>query len=112
MLLNQQLSDAFSSSKNLDERKIAFIDGIVLLALANRRYVTLDITPTQAHKFEGDFYGLLNELGIEDSVHYVNMRMNLLNSSSDFHLLGPTIKIIERQFYDDCMGILNSKRAL
>lgn len=42
------------------------------------------ISEHQSFKFEGDFYGLLNELGLDKKHHYVVMRLNSLDSSSDY----------------------------
>lgn len=41
-------------------------------------------TEQQSYKYEGDFFGLLNELGIEKKYHHVVMRVNNLLTSSDY----------------------------
>lgn len=42
------------------------------------------ISEHQSFKFEGDFYGLLNDLGLDKKHHYIVMRLNGLASSSDY----------------------------
>lgn len=39
----------------------------------------LDVTPMQAHRYEFDLIGLLNELGIPPQLHWVVARMNHFN---------------------------------
>lgn len=41
-------------------------------------------TDQQAFKYEGDFFGLLNELGIEKKYHHIVMRVNSYLSSADY----------------------------
>mgnify|MGYP007069470120 CR=1 FL=1 len=45
---------------------------------------TFSITKQQNDKYEGDFYGLLNELNFEKRYHYPIMRINGLDNSNDF----------------------------
>lgn len=44
----------------------------------------MKVSEHQCYKYEGDFYGLLNDLNVEKKYHYVIMRVNALASSSDF----------------------------
>lgn len=41
-------------------------------------------TNQQGFKYEGDFFGLLNELGIEKKYHHIVMRVNGYLSSADY----------------------------
>lgn len=50
----------------------------------NNRNTFLDFTEQQGYKFEGDFYGLLIDLNVPKKYHYLVLRMNGLDSSSDF----------------------------
>jgi len=45
---------------------------------------TTAISKQQNDKYEGDFYGLLNELNIEKQYHYPTMRINGYDNSNDF----------------------------
>lgn len=44
----------------------------------------ISVTEHQCYKFEGDFYGLLNDLNIQKFLHYPILRMNGYDSSADF----------------------------
>lgn len=46
-----------------------------------------------ALRWRGDFYGLLNELGIPSELHWVTMRMNGLRASTEFNEIPDTINI-------------------
>jgi hypothetical protein len=48
---------------------------------ANTRVI--DITPIQAHRYEFDLIGLLNELMIEPYLHWTVARMNHFNSFTE-----------------------------
>lgn len=59
------------------------------------------VTALQAAIYRGDFYGLLDSLGVEKKYQYLIMRVNGLNCSSDFNgekidLLKPPMDIIGR----------------
>jgi hypothetical protein len=41
-------------------------------------------TQDQNWKYEGDFYGLLNELRVPYKLHYITMRVNGLENSGDY----------------------------
>lgn len=53
-----------------------------LRSLKNNQVMT--ISEHQAYKYEGDLYGLLNDLSIEKKYHYVVMRVNNYMSSADY----------------------------
>lgn len=44
----------------------------------------MTVTEHQCYKFEGDFYGLLNDLNVQKFLHYPILRMNGYQHSSDF----------------------------
>jgi hypothetical protein len=46
------------------------------------RVVTVSIH--QNHKYEGDLYGLLDDLNVEKKYHYIVMRVNGMVSSADY----------------------------
>lgn len=46
--------------------------------------VTNSITPRQSYKYEGDFYGLLSDMRIDKSYHYIILRMNNYTSPTDY----------------------------
>lgn len=45
---------------------------------------TTTLTKQQNIKYEGDFYGLLNELNIDKQYHYPTLRVNGYENSNDF----------------------------
>jgi len=45
---------------------------------------SVEITSFQGYKWEGDLYGLLDVIGIQKKYHYITMRVNGYDSSSDF----------------------------
>lgn len=44
----------------------------------------LPVTEHQGYKYEGDFFGLLDDLLIEKKYHHITMRVNDIHSSSDY----------------------------
>lgn len=42
------------------------------------------VLPRLNVKYEGDFYGLLGELGVDVKYHYITMRVNFLSNSGDY----------------------------
>lgn len=42
------------------------------------------ISPDTIHRFEGDFYGLLIEMGVSFQFHWIFMRVNNLESPNQF----------------------------
>jgi hypothetical protein len=44
------------------------------------------VSPTnqQLYKYQGDFYGLLDELGVDKQYHYATLLLNNLKSSTEF----------------------------
>jgi hypothetical protein len=44
----------------------------------------LPVTEHQGDKYEGDLYGLLSDLKVKSNYHYLIMRMNGYDSSSDY----------------------------
>lgn len=62
------------------------------------RYVT--ITEQQGYKYEGDFFGLLDDVKVTKKYHHIVMRVNNLNSSADYdgnipNVLIPSFSLIE-----------------
>lgn len=60
----------------------------------------LPVTEQQGYKYEGDFYGLLDDLKIEKKYHLVVLRVNDLLSSADYkgdmsHVILPSISQVE-----------------
>ena len=43
-----------------------------------------NITPAMAAKYEGDFYGLLSELGVSKEYHYIAMMINGYRHANDY----------------------------
>lgn len=60
----------------------------------------LSITEQQGYKYEGDFFGLLDDLVIEKKYHHIVLRVNDMLSSADYkgdltHVLLPSLSQIE-----------------
>lgn len=45
---------------------------------------TIPITDLEAQKYKGDFYGLLSELKIEHSMHWIILRLNGFSDPADY----------------------------
>jgi len=60
-----------------------------------------EIRPVATHKHEGDFFGLLQHLGIAKELHVVHLLINNLNSPGDY--LGETnsIYVINEEVVND-----------
>lgn len=42
-----------------------------------------DIDPHDAYKYEGDFYGLLQKIGVQPNIHWLVMRVNDLTNPNE-----------------------------
>lgn len=59
------------------------------------------VTEHQNYKYEGDFYGLLDDIGIPKNLHYITMRVNDYEHSGDYKgdiysLVLPSYQTIEQ----------------
>ena len=62
------------------------------------RYV--EVTEQQGFKYEGDFFGLLDDLSVDKNYHHIVLRVNDLYSSADYkgnlsHVLLPSFPQID-----------------
>lgn len=79
-----------------------------LTYLRTKNNVTaVNISPHQGYKYEGDLYGLLNDLSVDKKYHYIVMRVNHYLSSADYlgdrdSLLIPDLNEVDllKQIYD------------
>lgn len=60
----------------------------------------LPVTEQQGYKYEGDFYGLLDDLKIDKKYHLIVLRVNDLLSSADYkgdlsHVVLPSLSQVE-----------------
>lgn len=86
-----QLSD-------LDSHPVFFDDGYRIWTESFQPYTGSDyntqaITPAMAAKYEGDFYGLLDALGVAKIYHYHVMIFNGYRHSGDFEGVATEVKI-------------------
>lgn len=59
---------------------------------------TVTITPIQALRYKGDFYGLLNELGVPDYLKWITLRVNDMISPSDANSDISMVVMIDPQY--------------
>lgn len=57
------------------------------------------VSEHQGYKFEGDFYGLLDDLMVDKEYHYTTLRLNGYESTTDFkgdvtHILIPNFSTV------------------
>jgi hypothetical protein len=43
-----------------------------------------DVAPDKIYQYEGDFYGLLSEMGIEPQYHWIYLRVNDMTNPNQF----------------------------
>lgn len=77
----------------LDESFYVFLETNLQYLLSQSSLRIVSIKGSDAEKYRGDFYGLLDFLGISKNSQYVSLRMNGMRSSSDFDGLLVEIKI-------------------
>jgi len=68
--------------------------------IRNGSVSTLIPSNQQLYKYQGDFYGLLDELGIGKQYHYATLLLNNLSSSTDFQTSMQTILIPDTNYID------------
>ena len=44
----------------------------------------MPITPDKVYQYEGDFYGLLSELGVQPHLHWIFLRVNGMYNPNEF----------------------------
>lgn len=69
--------------------------------LKENNAVLVDVTEHQNYKWEGDFYGLLDNFNISKDYHYIVMRMNGLSNSAHYKgdlkmIIIPDFNVVER----------------
>lgn len=72
----------------------------------------LAIEPSLAYQYEGDFFGLLTNLGVPSQYHWATMRCNGLYSPVDFR--SDTVNITQPPFeqIDELQAIYSSSSSL
>lgn len=71
-------------------------DYIMSVVNVHRAKVTIrEIYPNLAHKYAGDFYGLLLELNVRRVNFGTVLRLNGLKSSSDFNGMIYNVKVLD-----------------
>lgn len=60
--------------------ELLYIDRLDL----RHNFDTIIIEPHRAYKYEGNFYGLLNEIGVSPSLYLYALYLNKLNSPVDY----------------------------
>lgn len=74
--------------------------------------VPIQIKPHIAFKYEGDFYGLLDELGIPKHHHYFAMLQNKLTHPGDYDGIVDTIYLPDMTFIDQLRSLYMSKKGM
>ena len=69
----------------------------------------LNIQPTIAYKYQGDFYGLLDHIGIDKHHHYFVMRHNNLLHSTDYTGEELVVNIPDLLFIDTLKNLFSSR---
>lgn len=83
-----------------EARVLAVMEAMIPYVKKHPDSTIIGIEPHLAAKFKFDLYGLFTHLGIEQSYHYVMMRMNGYSSSQDFKsdrtsLLVPAYSLVD-----------------
>ena len=71
-----------------------------LTHLSNSAIITT-VTPLTAYKYEGDFHGLLDTLGVTIQHHYAITRLNGLNTPQDYDGVATDIVMLSELTYLD-----------
>jgi hypothetical protein len=95
-----QLMDQYPEKIELTEGYINMIESCLTLIKANSRLYNFTPKENQRAKYNGDFYGLLDDCGLSKEYHYATMRVNGLASSADYTgdnriLYAPDVKIMD-----------------
>ncbi len=56
------------------------------------------VTPMQALRYKGDFYGLLNEFDVPDYLKWVTLRVNGFISPADSHEQVAALILVDQQY--------------
>ena len=84
-------------------------DHVKLLRETTTKILTVE--PVRAIRYEGDFYGLLKEMGIPSEIHWLVAQMNYLDCSEDYRSSKLEIFLPEEGNLDILYSIYNSKIA-
>ncbi len=68
----------------------------IIKNLDANRVVT--VSPMQALRYKGDFYGLLNELDVPDYLKWITLRVNGFISPGDSHEQVAALTIVDQQY--------------
>jgi len=84
---------------NIDARpvlpsEVVYIRNAYSTLLAKNVIATANLTPALSRKYRGDFYGLLDNMGIPPIIWPTILELNGLKSTNDFDGVALTIKTI------------------
>jgi hypothetical protein len=99
MKIHRLLSDGNDDSYYSHEFKVLIESHLNYLKANDARIV--DVSEHQNYKWEGDFYGLLDDFNISKDYHYPIMRMNGITNSAHYKgdlkmIVIPDYNVIER----------------
>lgn len=69
------------------------------------------VTEHQNYKYEGDFYGLLDDIGIDKNFHYATMRVNNYAHSGDFKGDRTSISLPSYQLIEQLRSVYQTKNS-
>lgn len=77
----------------------------------NKTIAQMSVSINQQLVFEGDFYGLLDELKISKKYHYIVMRLNNLTNSLNYKSSVPFIFLPDFQKIEQMASVYSSSRT-
>lgn len=91
--------------------KVAF-NAYLPSMLANKEYTVQSIAPALANKYQGDFYALLQNLGLKNDYHWCALRLNGLSGPTQYTGDIVEVKMPKREVISKILSRLNTNKKI
>lgn len=108
MKLTSLMND-FSAQTYYDEGYRVWIDSFMPY-IRSRVVRTINVPPSTGYKYQGDYYGLLDSVGIPKPYHYLVMQFNGYRSSTDYDGSFLLINIPDLGYLDQLASLYKSSK--
>lgn len=92
-----------------NEDFLHMLESHMTLIKQSQNGLILPVSALQKGKYEGDFYGLLDDLRVDKKYHYIVMRFNGLISSADYAGDSDTVMIPDYGLIDNIKNVFDSQ---
>lgn len=79
--------------------------------IANEAFTYHEVTPVDAYRFNGNFYGLLSVIGVPFELYWVTLRLNQMTHPNQYRESVKAIKLPDEDYIYSLLSIHRTIRA-